>query len=194
MPKKQSNFIAHPKTTGTVVSGVSAVEVHRTKQTPHQLLVLASLFTLLLASCGSQAAAAPLQQITQESVPIKSSIQIITSTPAGTFIGNSVPSALRKQVEGINVRLNISVSLTPGSQSNEKQIQWVYALVTPFPTVTDGVSFEELKLAWTQGTAPEPFNGHPLLIEESTLAAFTALWGQPAANFVQVVPADQLLD
>ena len=118
----------------------------------------------------------------------------MTSTPAREFIGDSVPATLRRQVEGMNVRLNISVSLPPGSKSDEMQIRWVYALVAPFPTVTDGVTFDQLKLAWSQGVAPQPFSGHPLLMEESTLAAFTALWGQPAAGSIKVLTADQLLE
>jgi len=163
------------------------------KQSPRYLFLLVSLLSLWLPSCSAQLTSTPLPQIKQESVPIKSSIQIVTSTPVGTFIGDAVPSALRKQVEGLIVRLDISTSPAQGSQ-NETQIQWVYTLVAPFPTVTDGVTFDELKLAWTQGTAPTPFTGHPLLMEESTLAAFTALWGEPAASSVKVIAADQLLD
>ncbi|HKY55410.1 MAG TPA: CapA family protein, partial [Anaerolineales bacterium] len=55
-------------------------------------------------------------------------------------------------------------------------------------------TFDELHIAWTEGIAPEPFNGIPLLIDESTLAAFTALWDAPAAGSVRIVPTDQLLD
>jgi len=161
---------------------------------PRLLLLLVTLFTLLLASCGTQAAAAPLPQITQESIPITASIQIVTSTPVAKFVGDAVPPALRKQLEGLNARLDISTSLSQKLPPNEKQIQWVYALVAPFPTATDGMTSEELKLAWAQGTAPAPFTGHPLLMEESTLAALTALWGKPADGSVQVLPADQLLD
>ncbi|MCI0551379.1 MAG: CapA family protein, partial [Anaerolineae bacterium] len=49
-------------------------------------------------------------------------------------------------------------------------------------------------IAWSEGTAPAPFNGIPLLMDKSTLAAFTALWDVPAAGSVRVVPGDQLLD
>ena len=165
---------------------------NRVQVSPRLLVMIASLFALLLASCATQATSVSLPQINQESIPAKSSIQIITSTPAGKFIGDAVPLALLKQVEDLNVRLDISTS--PTSQSNAMQIQWVYALVAPFPTVTDGVTIDELKLAWTQGTAPASFNGHPLLMEESTFAAFAALWGEPTAGSVQVIAADQLLD
>jgi hypothetical protein len=70
----------------------------------------------------------------------------------------------------------------------------VYALVAPFPTVTDGVSSEELKRAWVEGIAPAPFDGHPLLMAESTRARISALWGEPASAAVLVVEADQLLE
>jgi poly-gamma-glutamate synthesis protein (capsule biosynthesis protein) len=66
--------------------------------------------------------------------------------------------------------------------------------VAPFPTVTDGVTFNELRIAWTEGTTPASFEGQPLLMNESTLAAFTALWNEPAAGAVRIVPTDQLLD
>jgi hypothetical protein len=187
MPKKQLNVVA---SVGRVVARYATYR-DQAKQASSYLLIL---FALLLTSCGTQTPSVPLPQINQESVPIKASIQIVTSTPAGKFIGEAVPSTLRKQVESLNVHLDISASPTQQSQSNERQIQWVYALVAPFPTVIDGVSLDELKLAWTQGTAPAPFNEHPLLMEESTLAAFTALWGEPAPGSVKVIAADQLLD
>ena len=144
----------------------------------------------------SQVTATPLPPITQESIPVNSSVQIIPSTPTpiDPFIGDAVPRTLREQFEGMNVHLDISTSPTQELQSNETQFEWVYALVAPFPTVKDGVTFDELHLAWSEGTAPAPFSGMPLLMEESTLAAFTALWDEPAAGAVQVVSDDQLLD
>ena len=167
-----------------------------TKQSPRQLLILLTLFSLLFSACTTQVTVTPLPRITQESLPVNSSVQIVTSTPTPTdsFIGNAVPRTLREQFEGMNIRLDISTSPTQELQSNETQVQWLYALVAPFPTLRDGVTFDELKRAWTEGTAPAPFNGIPLLMDESTLAAFTALWGEPASGSVQVVSADQLLE
>jgi len=123
-----------------------------------------SVLLILLVSACTQPAT-PLSEVPQQSLPISSSVQITTPTPS------------------------------PANwQINANDVQWVYALVAPFPTVTDGVTFEQLKLAWTQGTAPAPLNGIPLLMEESTFAAFSALWGAPAAGSVRTMPADQLLD
>ena len=63
--------------------------------------------------------------------------------------------------------------------------QWVYALVAPFPTIEDGVSFQDVRNAW-QGIASGPFAGSPLVMDESTRQVFTALWGEPAPNAVAV--------
>ncbi|UYN88947.1 MAG: CapA family protein [Anaerolineales bacterium] len=71
--------------------------------------------------------------------------------------------------------------------------QWVYALVAPFPTIAEEVSSADLQAAWA-GRSAGPFAGEPLLLSQSTLAAFSAAWGEPAAGAVQVLPATELLD
>jgi hypothetical protein len=70
---------------------------------------------------------------------------------------------------------------------------WIYALVAPFPTVTDGIAVMDLHKAWS-GQGATPFTGRPLILEQNTLDVFTALWGIPAPGATQVVPADQLVD
>ncbi|HSB02801.1 MAG TPA: CapA family protein [Anaerolineales bacterium] len=181
MPIKHFNVVASPA---------------RATQSARTLLILLTLFVLFLSACGTQAAATS-PQITLASLPIKASLQVATATPVpfgAPYIGDSIPAALRKQFQGKAVRLDISTSAAQSSQS--KKIQWVYALVAPFPTVSDGVTLDELQLVWSEGAAaaPAPFNGAPLLMEASTLAAFTALWDEPAAGAVRVVSADKLLD
>ncbi|MEA3440229.1 MAG: CapA family protein [Chloroflexota bacterium] len=69
--------------------------------------------------------------------------------------------------------------------------QWVYALVAPFPTITDGVTASELQQAW-QGAGDGPFTGIPLLMDENTQAVFTKLWGAAGWGAVKVLPADRL--
>jgi poly-gamma-glutamate synthesis protein (capsule biosynthesis protein) len=134
------------------------------KQSPRQSAILLTLFAILLSACSAQSAAVPLPTITNDSVSVSSSIQIATSTPI------------------------------PEATATENSALYVYALVAPFPTVPDGVSSDELRLAWTEGKAPAAFEGQPLLMNESTLAALTALWNEPAVGAVRVVSADQLLD
>ena len=173
-----------------------------TKHLP-RLFTLLSIFILLLTSCAPQATSYP--QLIQEVPPTissNSSVEtvIFTPVPGGLQIGDSVPPVLREQLESLNIpntaRLILDVSPFVESNSNlsETHIQWVYALVAPFPTVKDGVTFDDLHLAWTEGTAPAPFSGIPFLMDKSTLAAFTALWDEPAAGAVRIVPSNQLLD
>jgi poly-gamma-glutamate synthesis protein (capsule biosynthesis protein) len=70
---------------------------------------------------------------------------------------------------------------------------WIYALVAPFPTLTDDVDSQALIAAW-KGNPAAPFTGHGFLLAESTLGVLTALWGEPASGVVQVLPPEQILD
>lgn len=70
--------------------------------------------------------------------------------------------------------------------------RWIYALVTPFPSLVDNVSADTLRRTWT-GETNGPFAGKPLLMDESSLFALRTLWGEPATTAVQVLPAEELL-
>jgi poly-gamma-glutamate synthesis protein (capsule biosynthesis protein) len=71
--------------------------------------------------------------------------------------------------------------------------QWIYALVAPFPTITDGISQTVLLDAW-QGKAGQAFADSPLLMDEATLGVFQAVWGPPADGAVKTVLGDNLLE
>ena len=68
------------------------------------------------------------------------------------------------------------VRLTVGDQ--QPISQWIYALVTPFPTITDQVSIGDIKQSW-KGNPTGPFAGQPLLMNDSTHGVFSAWWGDP---------------
>src|SRR5215216_350791 len=78
----------------------------------HCLFVLSSLLALLLSACGSQMTI-PLPQITQESLPINSSVEVatFTSAPTGLWIGDSVPVSLREQAKSWDIPRNVSLRL-----------------------------------------------------------------------------------
>lgn len=109
-----------------------------------------------------------------------------------------------------------SIALAPGvveadgpeNAANKIQVggqtalsQWVYALVAPFPTIPDGVTAQELQGAWQGSSKPSAgapsagasFAGSPILVDESTLGVFTALWGAPAEGAVKMLPSRELL-
>jgi hypothetical protein len=113
------------------------------------------------------------------------------------YLGPGIPSALREEA----VRQDISFTDDPQAASASLEFvrtdapasEWIYALVGPFPTVTDDVSSTELMDFW-RGSTAGPFSGSPLRMAESTRDAFTALWGEPAPGAVRTVPEDQLTD
>jgi len=88
---------------------------------------------------------------------------------------------------------NLYIDVAQPAQGAMHVSNWTYALVAPFPTLTDNITAQDLFSVWS-GSAAGPFGGVPLLMENSTLMTFTALWGTPATGAVQVVASDQLLD
>ncbi len=83
------------------------------------------------------------------------------------------------------------VRLLPGDEHPIST--WTYALVAPFPTVTDGVSGEELLGGWS-GMRAGIFTRRPLWMTQNTLDVLSGLWGKPAPGAAETVPAEGLLD
>jgi len=67
---------------------------------------------------------------------------------------------------------------------------WIYALVAAFPTLTDDVPGADLRAFWQSRAA---FPASALLLDSSTQAALTSLWGAPQCP-VKILPAADLLD
>jgi len=94
---------------------------------------------------------------------------------------------------------NITVDVEPRSASDAElgpvwtSSTWTYAVVAPFPTIVDGLTAVELRAAW-DGSPPDSFAATPLRMAADTRSAFARLWGEPAADAVQVLPADMLLE
>ncbi len=117
------------------------------------------------------------------------------------WISSAVPDALRQAVLkwGFPVVSDTAYSNLILDVDNEplwgddQKVDWIYALVAPFPTVIDGVTSQELIGVW-HGSSTGPFSGRPLLMDPATLAAFSVLWGPPAPGIVQAAPSEQLLD
>ncbi|MFZ5820094.1 MAG: CapA family protein [Chloroflexota bacterium] len=99
--------------------------------------------------------------------------------------------AFASPAQPLKVSQTFRVSET--TPSSNPTATWIYALVAPFPTVTDGVTLDDLKAAWN-ASSPGPWAGSPLWMAESTQQALTALWGEAASDAVQTAPADELAD
>jgi len=144
-----------------------------------------------LAACA-QSPSAPAATAT----PAVLSTATVTSTPLpdGLWLSPAVPPALRTITKSWNLPFVNDPNLaTQKLNVSDSGSLWIYALAAPFPTVTDGVTYAELLSRW-KGDRAGPFGGRAILMDESTLAAFTLLWGEPAAGSVRSVPAEKLLD
>lgn len=115
-----------------------------------------------------------------------------TPEAEGIWITPAAPPQLRRAVEALHLPVaeRADASLILDLELRQPTIRWVYALAGPFPTLRDGVAFEELQRAWRGEIL---FNGHPLLMDPSTRLAFTAKWGEPGVDAVIEVAEASLL-
>ena len=167
-------------------------------------ILIGALAAALLTSCAAPPASLTptleteffTAELPAEPLPTGTS----APTPLSVWIGTAVPARLRELAQAWNLPAAADQS-TAAVQLNIAQpalgqlnvSNWIYALVAPFPTIVDGVTSSDLRNCWS-GSPSGPFGGLPLLMEESTLAALTLLWGPPAAGAARAMPPDQLLD
>ncbi len=142
----------------------------------------------------------PFQPLPYTAIPPTATVPPPTPTPTlppgiTLWLDPGLPEALR---QGLQLPPDYYTLAEPGNALLHLQVggdqpvtQWVYALAAPFPTIDDEVSSEQLRRSWS-GEPTGPFGGTPILLDESTLAVFTALWGAPAQGAVQVLPAHEL--
>lgn len=124
--------------------------------------------------------------------------QPITAIPGNSvWIAPYVPAQLS---EGINLPDGFSSVESPGTGQVNLEVSdqqpvshWIYALVAPFPTITDQVSVRDLKQSW-KGNPSGPFSGQPLLMDESTFGVLTTWWGDSGSDSTRILPSGDLLD
>jgi hypothetical protein len=115
----------------------------------------------------------------------------------GVFVAAYIPDAIRQALilpagyEFSSQRDGALLSLEVGTQ--KPLSRWIYALVAPFPTIPEGLSFSELQSAW-QGAASGTFSGAPLLMDAETYAVFEAAWGSSAPHAVEILPTGELVE
>lgn len=104
--------------------------------------------------------------------------------PAGLIAAIRLPSGVRYSA----AKQESDLEIVPGS--THLLTTWTYVLAAPFPSYTDDVRGDDLKRLWTDGT-PVGDEGRSLLVDRSTAAVFSALWGTPS-QAVRTVPAEAL--
>ena len=146
----------------------------------------------ILAAC---APATEVFVVPTKAPPQPSSTATFVPANPGLWVSHAVPDDLRDITQAWDIPLVDETALaTQKLDVSDSGALWMYALVAPFPTVTDGVTYADLSSAWKGASSSGPLAGHGLLMAESTLEAFTALWGEPASGAVRSVPSDEMLD
>ena len=145
----------------------------------------------ILVACTPATAAPVVSSATP--LPI-STVTTIPATPA-LWVSPAVPDDLRAVSQTWDIPLVDDAALASQKLDvMDSGALWIYALVAPFPTVTDDVTYADLESAWKGASSSGPLAGHGLLMAESTLEAFAARWGEPASGAVRSVPSDEMLD
>jgi hypothetical protein len=135
-----------------------------------------------------------------EGSPAIPSEPVLTQATSGLWVDEAIPEQLRQTaLAGDLPQAASHESASTWLVDAEAQdlpvdsqiIHWVYALVAPFPSLVDGVNAEDVRSIW-DGNPPLVLGGYKLWMDENTLAVFSALWGQPAADVVHTAPGEDL--
>ena len=93
----------------------------------------------------------------------------------------------------IQVTFGLSTTLKPGPIPGGTPLaEWTYAIVVPFPTLTDEVSWTQVISHWI-GIPAGPFAEQPLLMTADAATTLSAVMGDPAPGVVEIVPAEEIL-
>ena len=105
----------------------------------------------------------------------------------GVVAASSDQLGLATSPEGADVRL----VLNPGPDAVVVG-EAIYAIVAPFPTITDEVKWTDVTGAWV-GAAEGPFAERPLLLDPGTATVLAATMGDPAQGRVEIAAEDELI-
>jgi hypothetical protein len=160
------------------------------------LLILCLLAACVPGDLGTGTPSLPAGDVS----PVPTSEPAATQSPLGLWVDQAIPEQLRQAALASDLPQASSYEsastwlVSANSQdlpADSLPIHWVYALAAPFPSLVDGVGAEDVRLIWV-GTPAPAFLEHQLWMDETTLAVFSALWGEPAADAVHTVPGDIL--
>ena len=168
-------------------------------------ILIASIGILLLSACGSLSSAPTNLAITAtENTPENKPSQEAsdTATPTHTpmseavsiYVDPDLPAAFKNSLQINTISFataeteNATAKLTFGAEFPISQ--WIYALVAPFPTVTDGINSTELQAFWQEASPTVYFDR--LILGKSSYKAIESLWGKPAGTVEVHADADLL--
>lgn len=173
------------------------------------LFICLGLAAVLFASCSDIALREPTPTPTRTPRPTLTPTPSPTPTPAWpvtVYVPQELPDPI---VNALNTVVGAHPDfLAPVPSASDADVvaafdtggttatplgSWVYAVVAPFPTLTDEIAWSDVLNCWS-GNPSGPFAGRPLLMDADTQTVLTTLLGPAAEGAISVVPAGQLLD
>jgi len=161
--------------------------------------IVLGVVIILLTGCQSEDTASTMEATPTVPEATITSTPTTESTPVEdvVWLPAYIPESLRAQVieQGIAIsdsQADANIWLSLADSPNEGSINWVYALVCPFPTVNDGVTLTDLQFTW-KGEASDVLS-LPLHLSGQTQGIFTELWGKPSEGVTLIEPSNQLLN
>jgi poly-gamma-glutamate synthesis protein (capsule biosynthesis protein) len=169
-------------------------------------LTIYTLLTIILTACQAVPTLAPPTEPPAQATPTRAATATVEPPPEPTPSATNQPPVyvyqgnadLPEGLEQLVAQQNL-----PQPQGSPNEIaysfdfnnanpvgNWVYALVAPFPTVSEEVSFDWLRNLW-QGQPEDVIN--TLLVNEDDLSALSSVLGEPA-DTVRSAPKDHLLE
>jgi poly-gamma-glutamate synthesis protein (capsule biosynthesis protein) len=171
------------------------------------LLASLGLVVALFAACSGAESPAATPTPTRTPRPTETPIPSPTPTPAWpvtVFVPPGLPAPV---ADTLNAALTGHPDLfapAPSAEAADVQVmlspdpgtsllaEWVYAVVAPFPTLTDEVAWADVASTWS-GTLAGPFAGRPLLMSAETAAALATVLGEPVPTAMEIVAPEEIL-
>ncbi len=124
--------------------------------------------------------------------------------PMKVWICPTLPEAVKQEIKVVRPNLvimnqqdaDILIGINNDSVDElveAAEIEWIYALVTPFSTNVDSISLSTLRQAW-RGNMKGEFKEKPLMLSRETLSVFKQMWGEPGEKAVSILADDEILD
>jgi hypothetical protein len=150
-----------------------------------RILIAALLFGLLvLNACSAQV------ETVQPTLPVKTPSVISLWLPP--YLPAEMASQIHLPKNMIQVDESDKADIRLDVGSDQPLSTWIYTLVAPFSTLSDGIILADLQKFW-RGEAGIGFPAKRLIMDGSTQAIFTKIWGEPAAGNVASESAEKLL-
>lgn len=159
------------------------------------LLTIFSLMSVILATCTYSYS---VGMATEETLTPEPKLTPDPMDDISLLISPEVPNDLIRKMKlptGLNiVDANSANTIILGLVDREYGLAtWLYVLVAPFPTISDGITLDELIRVWNGGEG-ENIPGSRILVSPETMRTFEIQWGESSVQNVMIIPSETILD